>query len=154
MISLQVSQELMDEFDAVWSKLQFPSRSEALRESILFFIQHHQESMPLEGHRVAIITMQHELRDDILDKFTDFIHSHEHLVKSVNQYNLKNNLIKSLIVAGPADEIKDFYSLLERDRLFTCSISYIIVASEDSENKDAVTASEKKPTATKKIMDE
>jgi len=150
MISLQVSQELMDQFDAVWSKLAFPSRSEALRESILYFIQHHQESIPLEGHRVAIITMQHELREDILDKFTDLIRKYEHLVKSVNQYNLKNNMIKSLIVAGPADEINDFYSLLEIDRLFTCSISYIIVATEEVDKKELPSEPESKLNTSKK----
>ena len=42
MISLQINQELVKKIDEVQEKLEYSSRSETLRESILYFIQEHQ----------------------------------------------------------------------------------------------------------------
>ena len=135
MISLQISQDLMGQFDAVWEKMNLSSRSEALRQSILTFIEKNQESSPLEGHKVAVITLHHGLREDILDKFTELTDRYEPIIKSINQYNLKNYIVKTMIISGPAEEIREFFNILKADRLFSCSISYILLEQENPDDQ-------------------
>jgi len=136
MISLQVNQELMDEFDKVWEKMNISSRSEALRKSILTFIDTHKEEAPVEGRKVAVITVHHEMREDILDKFMDYINKYQRIVKSVNNYNLKTRVLKSIIVGGLAAEINDLYNELQTDRLFVTTISYFILPEDEEKKKE------------------
>lgn len=135
MISLQVTQELMDEFDKVWERMNISSRSEALRKSILYFIDAHKQEAPVEGRKVAVLTVHHETREDILDKFTEYINKYNRIVKSVNSYNLKTRVLKSIIVGGLAAEINDFYNELQTDRLFITTISYIIIPEDEQKKK-------------------
>ncbi|QEE15684.1 CopG family ribbon-helix-helix protein [Promethearchaeum syntrophicum] len=127
MISLQISQDLIKKLDEIQEKLEYSSRSETLRESVLFFIQEHQDSLPIIGHKIAVIVVVHEAREDILDKFSLQVEKYENIVKSVTQYNLKNKIMKNLIVAGSGEEIGDLFHELNSERLFQSSITYVIV---------------------------
>ncbi len=127
MISLQINPELVKKLDEVQEKLEYSSRSETLRESILYFIQEHQDSLPLTGHKIAVIIVVHEAREDILDKFSLQVDKYENIVKSVTQYNLKKKMIKNLVVAGSGEEIGDLFHELNSERLFQSSITYVIV---------------------------
>ncbi len=127
MISLQISQDLIKKLDEIQEKLEYSSRSETLRESVLYFIQEHQDSLPITGHKIAVIIVVHEAREDILDKFSLQVEKYENIVKSVTQYNLKKKIIKNLVVAGSGEEIGDLFHELNSERLFQSSITYIIV---------------------------
>jgi len=127
MISLQISQDLIKKLDEIQEKLEYSSRSETLRESVLFFIQEHQEDLPITGHKIAVIIVVHEAREDILDKFSLQVEKYENIVKSVTQYNLKKKIIKNLVVAGSGEEIGDLFHELNSERLFQSSITYVIV---------------------------
>jgi len=127
MISLQISQDLIKKLDEIQEKLEYSSRSETLRESVLYFIQEHQDDLPLTGHKIAVIIVVHEAREDILDKFSLQVEKFENLVKSITQYNLKKKIIKNLIVAGSGEEIGDLFHELNSERLFQSSITYVIV---------------------------
>ena len=81
MISLQISQDLINKLDEIQEKLEYSSRSETLRESVLFFIQEHQDSLPIIGHKIAVIVVVHEAREDILDKFSLQVEKYENIVK-------------------------------------------------------------------------
>jgi len=127
MISLQISQDLIKKLDEIQEKLEYSSRSETLRESVLFFIQEHQEDLPITGHKIAVIIVVHEAREDILDKFSLQVEKYENIVKSITQYNLKKKIIKNLVVAGSGEEIGDLFHELNSERLFQSSITYVIV---------------------------
>jgi metal-responsive CopG/Arc/MetJ family transcriptional regulator len=127
MISLQISQDLIKKLDEIQEKLEYSSRSETLRESVLYFIQEHQDDLPLTGHKIAVIIVVHEAREDILDKFSLQVEKYENIVKSVTQYNLKKKIIKNLVVAGSGEEIGDLFHELNSERLFQSSITYVIV---------------------------
>ena len=127
MISLQISPELIEKLDEVQKKLEYSSRSETLRESVLYFIQEHQDSLPITGHKIAVIIVVHDSREDILDKFSLQVEKYENIVKSITQYNLKKKIIKNLVVAGSGEEIGDLFHELNSERLFQSSITYVIV---------------------------
>ena len=127
MISLQISQDLIKKLDEIQEKLEYSSRSETLRESVLYFIQEHQEELPIKGHKIAVIIVVHEAREDILDKFSLQVRKYENIIKSVTQYNLKKKIIKNLVVAGSGEEIGDLFHELNSERLFQSSITYVIV---------------------------
>lgn len=138
MISLQVSQELMNEFDAIQKKLGFSSRSEALRQAILTFLEAYQKESIVPGHKIATMTVHHEIREDILDKFTEIITKYDHLIKAIYQYNLKNRFIKVIITAGDALEVNELYLQLYTNRLFTTTISYVIVPDLDIKEENSI----------------
>lgn len=138
MISLQVSQELMNEFDAIQKKLGFSSRSEALRQSILTFLETYQKDSIVPGHKIATLTVHHEIREDILDKFTEIITKYDHLIKAVYQYNLKNRYVKVIVAAGDAIELNELYLQLYTNRLFTTTISYVLVPDIDIREENSV----------------
>ena len=127
MISLQVSAQLIDELDNIQKQLGFTSRSEILRVAINNLIRENQKEAPSESHRIASISIHHEVREDIYDRFLSFTQKHESIIKSISQYNLRSKVIKSVIVAGSGTEIDDFYNSLSSDRLFKSTITYIII---------------------------
>jgi len=129
MISLQISEDLIKKLDELQEKLDYSSRSETLRESVLYFIQEQeqQESLPIKGHKIAVIIVVHDAREDILDKFSLQIEKYENIVKSVTQYNLKKKIMKNIVVAGSGEEIGDLFHELNSERLFQSSITYVIV---------------------------
>jgi CopG family nickel-responsive transcriptional regulator len=126
-ISLQISQDLMDQFDQIQKELGFNSRSEALREAILTFLRINQDKTGTEGHRIATITVYHDVREDIMNTFSELIAEYDDIVKSVHQYNLKKTIIKVLITAGEGIEIQDLYKKLTTDKNFFATISYVII---------------------------
>jgi len=56
-ISLQISDDLLDRFEKVRNKSGFNSKSEALRDSILKFIEIHESFENLEGYRIMNINL-------------------------------------------------------------------------------------------------
>ena len=127
MISLQISQDLVNKLDEIQEKLEYSSRSETLRESVLFFIQEHQEELPIKGHKIAVIIVVHEAREDILDKFSLQVEKYENIVKAVVDLTDVGNRLQDLIVAGSGEEIGDLFHELNSERLFQSSITYVIV---------------------------
>ena len=129
MISLQISEDLIKKLDEIQEKLDYSSRSETLRECILYFIQdqEQQQTLPIKGHKIAVIIVVHDAREDILDKFSLQVEKYENIIKSVTQYNLKKKIMKNLIVAGSGEEIGDLFHELNSERLFQSSITYVIV---------------------------
>jgi len=128
MISLQINDKMQKELDTIQEELGFSSRSEALRESIKQFILHYREDKAPKGYKIANITLHHEAgRKDILDEFSDLIQQYENLIKSISQYHLRNNVIKTLIVGGLGPEIHEFFHLLTSNRHFSSHIIYLLI---------------------------
>lgn len=134
MISLQISQKMQDELDQIQEKLGYASRSEILRESIKYFIQKNNREEPTEGVKIATINVHFEAkRLDIMDEFTEVNQKYDNLLKTINQYNLRNHVIKNIIVVGPATEIHEYFQTLSSNRHFSCTISYLIIPEKVSE---------------------
>jgi metal-responsive CopG/Arc/MetJ family transcriptional regulator len=138
MISLQIPKTLQEELDAVQAKLELPSRSETLRECINLFIRENSKNTgPTKGHKIANISVVHQTkRAEVLDIFGEICIKHEHLIKSISQYNLKNHLVKSIITAGAGEEIHEFYQTLSKDRHFQCSITYLLIPEKFPEEEN------------------
>lgn len=128
MVSLQISKEMQEELDLIQHKLGFSSRSETLRESIKYYMQMNQREEPTEGIKIATINLHYEAnRPDIAEELTNINQKYENLIKTINQYNLRNNVIKNIITSGPATEIHEYFQILSSNRHFNCTISYLII---------------------------
>lgn len=134
MISLQISDDLQKQLDGLQSELGYTSRSECLREIILEFIRNHHEELPNDGPQIANITVHYEAREDIATKFAEESQKYDRLIKSATQHNLKNRIIKTLIVKGAQEEINDFYKAISSDRLFKSTITYLVMPEHDVSN--------------------
>ena len=128
MVSLQISQKMQEELDQMQEKLEYSSRSEVLRESIKYFIQKHQKEEPTEGIKIASLILHFEAnRTDIAEELTDINQKYDNLIKTINQYNLRNHIINSTIIVGPASEIHEYFQTLSSNRHFNCTISYLLI---------------------------
>ena len=130
MISLQISEELQDALDQLQISGNYSSRSECLRGMITEYISKHTMELS-EKHQIAIITVHHEIREDIATKYSDMIDQAEDIIKSVSQYHLKNRIIKIILVSGFGQEINDLYKQFEADRLYQCTITYLVIPEKD-----------------------
>ncbi len=130
MISLQISKELQDDLDEIQKSGNYSSRSECLRGMIVDYIRNHTEQLS-DKHRIAILTVHHEIREDIATKYADIMKHYEEIVKSVSQYHLKNRIIKIILISGFGLEINDLYQQFEADRLYKCTITYMIIPEKE-----------------------
>ncbi|MHA1520687.1 MAG: CopG family ribbon-helix-helix protein [Promethearchaeota archaeon] len=126
MISLQISKDLQDDLDQIQDKGNYASRSECLRGMIVEYIRNHTEQLS-DKHRIALLTVHHEIREDIASKYADIMAHSEEIIKSVSQYHLKNRIIKIILVSGFGIEINELYQQFEADRLYKCTITYLII---------------------------
>ena len=130
MISLQISEELQDDLDQLQLSGNYSSRSECLRGMITDYISNHTKELS-DKHQIAIITVHHEIREDIATKYSDMLDQAEDIIKSVSQYHLKNRIIKIILVSGFGQEINDLYKQFEADRLYQCTITYLVIPEKD-----------------------
>ncbi len=70
-ISLQVSEELLDRFEKVRKQSGFSSKSEALRDSILKFIESYEKFENLEGYRIMTINLVYPVKEPIADEISE-----------------------------------------------------------------------------------
>ncbi|MHA1675359.1 MAG: CopG family ribbon-helix-helix protein [Promethearchaeota archaeon] len=134
MISLQISKDLQDDLDEIQKSGNYSSRSECLRGMIVDYIRNHTEQLS-DKHRIAIITVHHEIREDIATKYADIMNHSEEIIKSVSQYHLKNRIIKIILVSGFSIEINELYEQFEADRLYKSTITYLVIPEkEEKEN--------------------
>ncbi|HEA70973.1 MAG TPA: ribbon-helix-helix protein, CopG family, partial [archaeon] len=62
-ISLQVSKDLLERFEKVRNQSGFNSKSEALRDSIVSFIEKHEQFENLEGYKIMTISLVYPFKD-------------------------------------------------------------------------------------------
>ncbi|MFX1411786.1 MAG: ribbon-helix-helix protein, CopG family, partial [Promethearchaeota archaeon] len=69
-ISLQISDDLLERFEKVRNMSGFNSKSEALRDSIVNFIEKYEKFENLEGYKIMAITLVYPFKDLIFDQIS------------------------------------------------------------------------------------
>ncbi|MDD2889404.1 MAG: nickel-responsive transcriptional regulator NikR [bacterium] len=106
--AVSLPEDLLETFDKIISKKNYPSRSEAIRDLIRAnFI----EQEWTEGNKEVIgtisIVYDHDTRE-LLDKLMDFQHHHHSFIISSTHIHLDNhNCLEVIIVKGKGKDIKD-----------------------------------------------
>jgi len=126
-ISLQVSDDLLERFEKVRISSGFGSKSEALRGSIVNFIEHHEKFENLEGYKIMTISLVYPFKDIIVDEISELYSRFHSVIKTVTDWRIAEKKIEMILTVGEFGIIKDLYQKLESIKDLICSIHEIII---------------------------
>ena len=93
-ISLQVSEDLLDRFEKVRNQSGFNSKSEALRDSIIKFIENYEKFENLEGYRIMNINLVYPFKESIADEISELYHKFHAIIKAVTDWRIAEKKLK------------------------------------------------------------
>lgn len=103
---ISLDQHLLEEFDQLIARKQYPTRSEAIRD----LIRDHLVSQEWAGNQEAVGTLTivyHHHVHDLLEKLTEIQHRHHRLVLSSMHVHLdENSCVEVLVLRGKAADIQ------------------------------------------------
>ena len=126
-ISLQVSEDLLERFENVRNLSGFSSKSEALRDSIVNFIEKHEKFENLEGYKIMTISLVYPFKEIIIDQITELYSRFHQIIKTVTDWRIAEKKIEILLLVGEFGPIKDLYKELEKIKDIICSIREIVI---------------------------
>ncbi len=126
-ISLQVSEDLLERFEKVRKQSGFSSKSEALRDSILKFIENHEKFDNLEGYRIMTINLVYPVKEPIADEISELFYKFQKIIKAVSDWRIAEKKIETVLVVGEFGFIKDLYQSIAKIKDVISSIHEIIL---------------------------
>lgn len=126
-VSLQVSEDLLERFEKVRTMCGFSSKSEALRDSIVNFIEKYEKFELLEGYRIITINLVYPFKDITIDQISDLYSRFSHIIKTITDWRIAEKKIEVILLVGEIEIIKDIYRELAKIKDVICSIREIII---------------------------
>ncbi len=126
-ISLQVSDDLLERFEKVRNLSGFTSKSEALRDSIVSFIEKQEKFENLEGYKIMTISLVYPFKDIIINQISDLYSQFHHIIKTITDWRIAEKRIEIILLVGEIEVIKDLYKKLAKIKDIICSIREIII---------------------------
>ena len=126
-ISLQVSDDLSERFEKVRIMSGFQSKSEALRDAIVNFINNHEKFDQIEGYKIMSIHLVYPFKEIIIEEISELISQFHSIIKTVADWRIAEKKIETILSVGEFGLIKDLYLKLANIKDVTCSIHEIII---------------------------
>jgi CopG family nickel-responsive transcriptional regulator len=126
-ISLQLSNDLLERFEKVRNFSGFSSKSEALRDSIVSFIEKYEKFESLEGYKIMTISLVYPFKELMIDQITEIYTRFHKIIKTVTDWRILEKKIEILLLVGEFDDIKDLYKELAKIKDLICSIREILI---------------------------
>ena len=126
-ISLQISDDLLERFERVRNISGFHSKSEALRDSIVSFIEKNEKFENLEGYKIITINLVYPFKDIIIDQISDLYSRFHQIIKTITDWRIAEKKIEIILLVGEIDLIKDLYRELAKIKDVIASIREIII---------------------------
>ncbi|GAG53566.1 unnamed protein product, partial [marine sediment metagenome] len=126
-ISLQVSSDLLERFERVRNQSGFNSKSEALRDSIVNFIEKHEKFDNLEGYKIMTISLVYPFKEITIDQISKLYSQFHQIIKTITDWRIVEKKIEIILLVGEIEIIKDLYKELAKIKDVICSIREIII---------------------------
>ncbi|MFX1358253.1 MAG: CopG family ribbon-helix-helix protein [Promethearchaeota archaeon] len=126
-ISLQISEDLLERFEKVRYESGFNSKSEALRDAIVKFIEKNEIFENLEGYKIMTINLVYPFKDVIADEISELYHSYNSIIKAVTDWRIAERKIEIILTVGEFGMIKDLYNNIAKIKDVICSIHEIVL---------------------------
>ncbi|TFF86118.1 MAG: ribbon-helix-helix protein, CopG family [Promethearchaeota archaeon] len=126
-ISLQVSDELLERFEKIRLQSGFPSKSEGLRDAIVNFIEKHERFENLEGYKVMTINLVYPSKETILNEISELYTLYQGIIKNITDWRIAEKKIEIILVVGEFASIKDLYQKLAGIKDLICHIHEIVI---------------------------
>ena len=126
-ISLQISDDLLERFEKLRIQSGFNSKSEALRDAIVSFIENKEKFDDLQGYKIMTINMVYPFKEVIIDEITENYNKFKSIIKTVTDWRIADKKIETIMAVGEFGLIKDLYQDLSKIKDVICSIHEIII---------------------------
>ncbi|MEE9377974.1 MAG: hypothetical protein V3V33_08055 [Candidatus Lokiarchaeia archaeon] len=126
-ISLQISDDLLERFENVRNFSGFNSKSEALRDSIVSFIEKHEKFENLEGYKLITVSLVYPFKEIIINQITELYSQYHQIIKTVTDWRIAEKKIELILLVGEIGTIKDLYRELAKIKDVICSIREIVI---------------------------
>jgi CopG family nickel-responsive transcriptional regulator len=126
-ISVQIDEDLLNRFNKIKDERGYSSKSKALRDSIVEFIQNYEIFEGLKGYRIIVICLIYPIELGLLTLVSDICEKYRNLIKTMMDWRIAEKKIEIILTIGEVELIKDFYNELIRIKDITASINEIII---------------------------
>ncbi len=114
-ISISLSEKLLEEIDQLKEELGFSGRSEVIRTSTRMLIADNQEKKALKGDINSILILIHDQKAE--DKVTEIKHDFEDIINTQIHSHLKDNkCLEIFIMKGDAQRTNTIRKLFQTSR--------------------------------------
>jgi len=125
MVSLQLSDDILQKFDKVQRESGYLSRSEALRDAILKFIGEQERKQDSSEIKRSIISIVYKPDPSKTESFTTIEHRFEDIVKSFSEYMLTDEILRIYVIIGEVSRINDFTESFNKIKDALVNFQYI-----------------------------
>jgi len=126
-ISLQVSDDLLERFDRVRNLSGFSSKSEALRDSIVSFIERNEKFENLQGYKIMTINLVYPFKEITNDQISDIYSRYHRIIKTITDWRIAEKKIEVILLVGEIETIRDLYKEIAKIKDVICSIRELII---------------------------
>ena len=126
-ISLQISDDLLERFEKLRIQRGFNSKSEALMDAIVSFLENQETFDDLHGYKIMTINMVYPFKEVIIDEITENYNKFKSIIKTVTDWRIADKKIETIMAVGEFGLIKDLYQDLSKIKDVICSIHEIII---------------------------
>lgn len=126
-ISLQLDDDLLDHFNKIKNKRGYTSKSKAIRDSIIEFIEKYEKFDDLEGYKIMAINLIYPIEAGLLSEMSEICDKYRSLIKTMMDWRIASKKIEIILTVGEVNTIKDFYNEIIRIKDITSSIHEIII---------------------------
>lgn len=126
-ISLQINDDLLERFERVRFQSGFNSKSEALRDAIVKFIENKEKFENMEGYKIMTINLVYPFKDIIADEVSEIYNRFHLIIKAITDWRIAEKKIVVILVVGDILSIKDLYNNIAKIKDVICSIHEIII---------------------------
>lgn len=126
-ISLQVSDDLLERFEKIRTLSGFNSKSEALRDAIANFIESQEKFDNIEGYKITTISLVYPFKEVIIDEISEIYSQYRQIIKTVTDWRIAEKKIEIILAVGEFGLIKDLKNSLAKIKDVICSIHEVVI---------------------------
>ena len=113
--SFNIPDEIIAEFDAVWQDQGLDSRSRAVREAMLEYIESHSQLEAMSGEVVSLVGFDYRHHEVIADLHA-VQHDYQDVILNTSHTHQGEWCLESLFCRGPAERVRELtYRLRDFD---------------------------------------
>ena len=126
-ISLQITDDLLQRFEKIRMSSGFNSKSEALRDAIVNFIEGQEKFDRMEGYKIMTINLVYPFKEVIVDELSEIYSQYKNIIKTVTDWRIAERKIEIILAVGEFGLIKDLKNALAKIKDVLCSIHEIVI---------------------------
>ena len=126
-ISLQVSDDLLERFEKIRTLSGFNSKSEALRGAIINFIEKQEEFENKEGYKIMTINLVYPFKEVIIDEISELYSQYKKIIKTITDWRILDKKIEVILTVGEFGLIKDLKNSISKIKEVISSIHEIVI---------------------------